>query len=204
MRYLIYRKGILNMKTKEILSYTFVPLKIIFSTDEEYHVKLSDGIENYRKSHKGMGFVRSMEGIIDKSTPSNEIAEKFCKFDIEDIENKEEYNIPGVYLWYIDDKLVYIGQTKNIYDRFHNGYGRISPRNVFYGGQSTNCKMNYVANNCSKKLKIYYMKCKDSERKKIESKLLDYIEKENENGKSIKLYNQSNNKKEYRRDILDL
>lgn len=35
----------------------------------------------------------------------------------------------------------YIGETDNLEKQFRQGYGNISPRNCFKGGQSTNYKM---------------------------------------------------------------
>lgn len=52
----------------------------------------------------------------------------------------------GVYIWLIDNEkeLSYIGEGVDLRKRFSSaGYGRISPRNCFVGGQSTNCKMNH-------------------------------------------------------------
>lgn len=52
----------------------------------------------------------------------------------------------GVYLWVDDeDEIIYIGETKNLYNRFNDGYGRISPRNCYKDGQYTNIKMNMAA-----------------------------------------------------------
>jgi hypothetical protein len=62
----------------------------------------------------------------------------FCKFKI-----KAE-NVPGVYLWVVDDEIIYIGETADLRNRFNTGYGIISARNCFEGGQTTNCKMNKV------------------------------------------------------------
>ena len=53
--------------------------------------------------------------------------------------------MPGVYLWVVNGEVIYIGETANLRTRFNTGYGIINPRNCFFGGQSTNCKMNKVA-----------------------------------------------------------
>ena len=64
---------------------------------------------------------------------------KYCRF------NLDLPSTPGVYAWVLDgikDPL-YIGKTVNFMKRFGStGYGHISPRNCYVGGQSTNCKMN--------------------------------------------------------------
>lgn len=50
----------------------------------------------------------------------------------------------GLYLWVVDNQIVYIGEACDLRRRFSTGYGNISPRNCYKGGQSTNCKMNKV------------------------------------------------------------
>lgn len=62
----------------------------------------------------------------------------FCRFSI------NAPNASGVYLWVADEKIIYIGETTDLSRRFNTGYGCISPRNCYAGGQSTNCKMNKV------------------------------------------------------------
>lgn len=62
----------------------------------------------------------------------------FCRFSIDAGE------WPGVYLWVVDGLIIYIGQTAGLRRRFNMGYGNISPRNCYVGGQSTNCKMNKI------------------------------------------------------------
>lgn len=77
----------------------------------------------------------------------------FCEFQI-DCEAQA-----GVYLWVVDDEIIYIGETNNLKRRFNQGYGVIHPRNCFVGGQSTNCKMNKVVLEVYKKekeIKIYF------------------------------------------------
>lgn len=63
----------------------------------------------------------------------------FCKFNIE---NKYK-RLKGLYCFAINDRIVYIGRcTDNYSKRINYGYGNISPRNCFIGGQSTNCRIN--------------------------------------------------------------
>lgn len=64
----------------------------------------------------------------------------FCKFSV----NDKYKGKCGVYAYYIDDKLVYIGKCKDFALRFNYGYGNISPKNCYIGGQSTNCKINKI------------------------------------------------------------
>lgn len=95
---------------------------------------------------------------------------EFCRFKLQ---NANE--VAGVYAWFIqgETKPIYIGETVNFKKRFNTGYGIISPRNCFYGGQKTNCKMNNVvlekyANN--EKIDIYFLETKDY--KAVETELL--------------------------------
>jgi hypothetical protein len=65
----------------------------------------------------------------------------FCRFSI----NPMMWScVSGVYAYFIDDELVYIGQALNLAERFNQGYGSISARACFTGGQSTNCKINKI------------------------------------------------------------
>lgn len=94
----------------------------------------------------------------------------FCKFKISADE------VPGVYLWIVDDEIIYIGETANLRNRFNKGYGVISARNCFEGGQTTNCKMNKVVLEYTKKnktIKLYFLQTEDY--KAVEFELLSKI-----------------------------
>lgn len=59
------------------------------------------------------------------------------------IKNKNDYDLKGVYFYYLNDEIKYIGRCKdNMRKRVNSGYGKISPQNCFKDGQSTNCKVN--------------------------------------------------------------
>lgn len=86
----------------------------------------------------------------------------FCKFSIKNASPES-----GVYLWVVDRpvaeneyNIIYIGEAVNFKKRFNTGYGNISPKNCYEGGQPTNCKMNKVALEESKKkghtISIYF------------------------------------------------
>jgi len=60
----------------------------------------------------------------------------FCRLHI----NAPE--IVGVYLWVLDDEILYVGRTKNLANRFNNGYGKISASNCCKDGTITNCRLN--------------------------------------------------------------
>jgi len=61
----------------------------------------------------------------------------FCKFNI-----PRKFDFSGVYAVVVNRKVKYIGECKVLSSRFNMGYGNISPRNCFVGGQETNCRIN--------------------------------------------------------------
>jgi hypothetical protein len=48
----------------------------------------------------------------------------------------------GVYIITVGMAPQYVGECRNLSARFNTGYGQISPRNCFVGGQETNCHIN--------------------------------------------------------------
>jgi hypothetical protein len=62
----------------------------------------------------------------------------FCKFTI-----SRSVRASGVYILAIGDEVRYVGECVNLSARFNAGYGNISPKNCFSGGQSTNCRLNH-------------------------------------------------------------
>lgn len=65
------------------------------------------------------------------------------EYSIFSIQNDIHGKLKGVYFYYLDDELKYIGRCKDSMRlRVNNGYGKISPKNCFKDGQSTNCKIN--------------------------------------------------------------
>jgi hypothetical protein len=59
------------------------------------------------------------------------------------IANQDQYTLKGVYFYYVDNELKYIGRCRdNMQKRINSGYGSISPKNCYLDGQSTNCKVN--------------------------------------------------------------
>jgi hypothetical protein len=96
----------------------------------------------------------------------------FCKFRI-----NENIRKSGIYFFVFGDNIKYVGECEDLYSRINNGYGNISPRNCYVGGQSTNCKINALINKCihlGGTVNLYFHETYgDSyERKKIESKLI--------------------------------
>lgn len=79
----------------------------------------------------------------------------FCKFKI-----PNSFPTAGVYA--ISDgtgAIKYIGECQNLSARYNMGYGNISPRNCFKGGQETNCRLNnliYEATSKNLSLKLWF------------------------------------------------
>jgi len=61
----------------------------------------------------------------------------FCKFKI-----PKNLEFPGVYALMEENNIKYIGECAGLSSRYNMGYGNISPRNCFVGGQETNCRIN--------------------------------------------------------------
>lgn len=83
----------------------------------------------------------------------------FCRFRI-----PKNFRRSGVYAILVDDVLQYIGECVNLSGRYNVGYGNISPRNCFKGGQETNCRINnqiFQSSSQSKRIDLYFMNTDD-------------------------------------------
>jgi hypothetical protein len=66
----------------------------------------------------------------------------YCEFKI--VENLAD---KGLYVWVVDNQIKYLGRcTDNFKKRVNQGYGKISAKNCFRDGQSTNCHLNSEIN----------------------------------------------------------
>jgi hypothetical protein len=61
----------------------------------------------------------------------------FCRFRI-----PVTHKVSGVYILTVDGDQKYVGECRNLTARYNSGYGQISPKNCFVGGQETNCRLN--------------------------------------------------------------
>lgn len=100
-----------------------------------------------------VGFIepqRHDDGTIIAEMPQERYAKKdmfslnkygsgpFCKFKI-----AKGYNTSGVYLIAHDSEILYVGECAHLAKRYSSsGYGGISPKNCYVGGQETNCRIN--------------------------------------------------------------
>jgi len=92
----------------------------------------------------------------------------FCRFRIPDTLNKK-----GVYILLVNHAIKYVGECENLSQRFNLGYGLISPRNCYEGGQPTNCKINsYILQEIKKGSKVCLFFRETEDRFKLERELI--------------------------------
>jgi hypothetical protein len=92
----------------------------------------------------------------------------FCRFRI-----PAQPTGPGVYAILVDGIVRYIGICHDLPRRWNAGYGNISPKNCYRGGQSTNCKVNhhiYEAAVAGRAVELWF--CPTREAKATESRLI--------------------------------
>lgn len=93
----------------------------------------------------------------------------FCKFGI-----SVPLGLVGVYALLVDGQVRYIGESEDLRKRFSYGYGNISPRNCYKGGQGTNLKINRRVLEVAKaagRVDLYFYGT--NARKQVERQLLD-------------------------------
>jgi hypothetical protein len=91
----------------------------------------------------------------------------FCKFKI-------PWGIArsGVYAFLAGSEVQYVGECENLSSRFNLGYGNISPRNCYLGGQETNFRINnLVLESIKKGMKISLWFHETEDYKLVESEL---------------------------------
>lgn len=83
----------------------------------------------------------------------------FCKFKI-----RSDIARSGVYTFIAGNEVRYVGECENLSSRFNLGYGNISPRNCYLGGQETNCRINNLVLESIKgglKISLWFHETKD-------------------------------------------
>lgn len=91
----------------------------------------------------------------------------FCGFKV-----PRQFRTSGVYLIVVDGQVQYVEECANLSDRFNMGYGNISPKNCFKGGQETNCRLNsliYLAAVAQQKICLWFFQTNDY--KAVEARL---------------------------------
>ena len=78
----------------------------------------------------------------------------FCKFNITNL-----FRASGVYIISAGEETRYVGECADLSARFNAGYGNISPKNCYKGGQETNCRLNnliYMATVSGERLSLWF------------------------------------------------
>lgn len=92
----------------------------------------------------------------------------FCRFHI-----TVPQGLAGVYALVVNGTVHYIGECEDLGKRFNMGYGNISPKNCYQGGQTTNCKINRRVLEISQigvRLDVYF--CPTPQRQTVEKHLI--------------------------------
>lgn len=93
----------------------------------------------------------------------------FCRYRIPNDRHQE-----GTYAVTLGGEVVYVGKCRDLTKRHNMGYGQISPKNCYRGGQETNCRINSLILQCAKSgkpLGLWFLPTPDSSR--IEAKLIE-------------------------------
>ena len=83
----------------------------------------------------------------------------------------------GVYAFLVGHDARYVGECINLASRFNSGYGQISPKNCYKGGQQTNCRVNnLVLGACERgeHIGVWFHACE--QRKEIEKELIGELQ----------------------------
>lgn len=92
----------------------------------------------------------------------------FCKFRV-----PKQFKTSGVYALVVEGSIKYIGECINLSTRYNSGYGNISPRNCFKGGQETNCRINaliHAESQLGRNIELWFHATR--EHKELEKRLL--------------------------------
>lgn len=97
----------------------------------------------------------------------------FCRFQI-----PSGLHLAGVYVVTVEGRIVYVGECQDLSERFNaRGYGTISPRNCFEGGQPTNCRVNTLILQAAKQgLRIELWFHQTTQRDSIEEEILRHLQ----------------------------
>ena len=109
----------------------------------------------------------------DKSIQLNQYANSlFTSFSINSSKFEDK---KGVFVFTIDNSIVYVGMTNDSLKKVMMGtYGNIIPRNLHKDGQLTACRLSaFLNSNHNKNIELWYIECDDKEKcKQINNELI--------------------------------
>ena len=95
---------------------------------------------------------------------------KFCGFHVDAGDDE------GTYILTVNGVPYYVGECVKLNRRFNSGYGRISPRNCYEGGQQTNCRINKeILKELKEGKRILLYFYKNQNRKIIETEVISQL-----------------------------
>lgn len=147
---------------KEMISKPrYSRLKAIVFDSYKAYFNLPIGSFLFELKKSGDGFYKKFLNMYGDET--------YCYFRLKDQEiNKRK----GIYFYMVSNEIVYIGRCRDSFiNRFNNGYGRISARNCYLDGQSTNCHINSKVNQMHDQLEVSVISLEDN-------KLIEVYERE--------------------------
>jgi hypothetical protein len=83
----------------------------------------------------------------------------------------------GVYAFVVADAVRYVGKCDILALRLNEGYGRISPKNCYIGGQQTNCRVNTLVLEAVERgeaIGVWFFGCTSPD--DIEARLIDALQ----------------------------
>ena len=96
----------------------------------------------------------------------------YCKFRVSGLPSTS-----GVYVFCSGERVLYVGKAVNLQKRFSMGYGNISPKNCYVGGQQTNCRINQLVlatETSGTPISLWVHECDDADR--FETQLIAHVQ----------------------------
>ncbi len=96
------------------------------------------------------------------------------EYSIFSLKDKNQDTLKGVYFYYLNNELKYIGRCRDsMKKRVNSGYGKISPKKCFKDGQSTNCKINSLLTKYKESIVLKLFVLSDNKQiEELESRLI--------------------------------
>jgi GR25 family glycosyltransferase involved in LPS biosynthesis len=118
-------------------------------------------------------FILKSEGNLDYKLYLNKYGDKkYCNYSIRRFQNDK-----GIYCYIVEDRIIYVGRSKNTFIRRFKDYGNITPYNCLINGQATNCNINSRVNELDNiKVGFYLMNNSTNEQiEKLEQQIINTL-----------------------------
>ena len=97
------------------------------------------GFIGLQKEPDGSPILDNPQDGLTETECHKKLTPPFCRLDLPELPK-----VPGVYVVMLDGKPMYVGNTKNLYERWHSGYKVISEAKCKHNGQATNWRINHL------------------------------------------------------------